>query len=436
MKKYFLLSDYLDINPDDLIKCNILNNFINDDSGYYICLEEIENSNIPEFNNYKTQYNNAIHTIRNELPSILKKGLFSEPKTICLGEVIYGHKGKGMQLSAIKEIKKEVEEHLDYYLDISKFIELAHVSKKIGRDSLNDLLSNVYIENLLVFTENKCSELNISDLDIYTYNGKDYKIKTYQEDNKPFPVIFFPLNIMKKYVYALTYNDLYLIGYKHRASIHKFDEKVNELSKEDFIKNTPLHILSKKIKNSDLNYSEVSKKRTLTGNSKYNNIDIYNEIKDDLIKLSLPQLNDNIEDISNYIYSTFEQIIQKIISIDAGKVKYDKVIVTDNYKQASAFICAKVNELLIAKGYSTKIIITRGNLFVINGKDYNQICIRTPYNISCIDDISDYKKLKEIKNSRRADYKIIICDPNDRFIKFVSDIPLNKRDKFYVLKAE
>ena len=433
MKKYLLLSDYLNISPEVLKQCNILNSFVNDDSGYYICLEEFKNSNIPEFANYENQYQASINLIRKESPEKLKKTLFSEPKYICLGESLIGHKGKGMQLIPIKAIKQEISSNPDYYLNETKLIELAHVSKKIGRDSLNDFLSNVYIENLLQFTENKCSELNIRNLSSFSFNNKSYMIRVYYENENIFPVVFFPQNVMKKYIYALTYNDLYDLGYEIKTTFYPFDKNASELKKEEFINKTPVSILSDKIKKGTLNYSSFRTRKTLEACEKYNNLDVYSEIKDDLLKISIPNIKDEIYDVVEYIYSLLSLILSKIMNKDIALAKPRKIIISDNYKQAAAFVGAKINELLICNVFQTKIIITRGGLFVIKNEKYHQICIRTSCNKSCVKDISTHRKLKAVKYSTRIDYKIIICDPNKNFQKYTNYIPANKKRHFLVL---
>ncbi len=427
MKKYTLLSDFLKINQETLTKNNILDNFVDNDSGFYICLKDIETSNMQEFINYKEKFKNAIEFIYSEPIKTLKSTLFAEPSIIFLGDVIYGHKGKGMQLEAIKAIKHEIKKNKDYYLDTSKFIELAHVSKKIGRDSLNDFLSNLYKEELLLFTERKCLEMSIVDLNSYTHNNKTYKIKTFNDNGTIYPIIFFPLNIMRKYVYVLTYNDLFNIGY----SYEKLERKIN---KETYLKTVSHKLLSKKIKSKEFDLTAINEYKNLKGSLKYNNLDIYNEIKDDLFTLTINGIKDNIEDISNYVVSTFNLIITKIISIDARKKRQDKIIATDNYKQASAYACSRINTLLQKNNYKTKIIITRGSLFVIKEKEYIQISIRTAYNFSCTNELYPNKKTREIKNSICKDYKIIICDPNNKFINYINKVPAEKRSKFYVLK--
>lgn len=434
MKKYELLSDFLNVDPNLLSKNNVLNTFIDNDSGYYMCLESIPYADLPEFFGFESKYVNAIIDINNLSVKELKLKLFSEPQYIHLGEVIYGFKGKGMRYKPIKQLKEEVQNNLEFYKKVENFEILSHISPQIGRDALNDFLSNVYLENLLLFTENKCKELNINNLNKFSYNGKEYLIKTYQSDTFLCPIIFYPLSIMKKYVYALTYNDLFTLGYEHRTSIHRFDKDIDNMSKEKFIKSTPVHTLSNLLKRKEINYESLKELRNKKNNEKYNNIDIYNLIKEELTEICLSSsLMDNPKDISDFIVTTVIPFLKRLINIDIGKKRKEKLICTDNYKQCLSFICARINSLLDKKSFLTRIIITRNNIYVLKINQYYQIVIRNAYNSSCVDEVSKQIKLKTIKQSKKMDHTILICDGNKLFNKFINQIPPENKNKFIVI---
>lgn len=426
MKKFQLLSDYLNISSSELSEHNILNNFVDDDSGYYISLEDIKKASLKEFSNYESIYKQAIDSIQNDSIEDLKKGLFAEPKFVYLGHVIFGHKGKGIRFQALKVLKNKITND---YFDIDNFELLGQISPQLGVDALNDFLSNMFLESLFMFTENKCKELNLDGLNLFYYDNKKYLIKTYYDHNgKTFPVIFYPKNIMRKYLYILTSKDIYRLSYAHKLDVECEGMSFDDIKSKPLDYFVPFFLQKRKI------YVDDKKEKTGKGNLRYNNIDAYNFIKKDLKNIdSLNNIQDDIFEVTNYFLDFSKEVVGKLVELDFKSSKHEKLICTDNYRQVLAYISNKMNELLLDNDYLTKFIITRNNIFIVKNSNYIQICVRTAYNISCINEVSYYKKVKEIQMKKRVGYKIIVCDPNDKFHNYVSQIKSSMKDHFIVI---
>lgn len=437
MIKYCRLSNYLNISKEVLEHNGILDSFIDDDSGVYLNLDKMKISSIKEFESTEVQYITTINLIIEKDTTWLKNNLFIEPKFCSLGDTMVGNKGKGMKTQSIVALKDSILKNPEYYKKMENFEKFPLASSKIGKDALNDFLCNVYFSNLLSFTERKCRELNITDLDVFNYKGVKYSIKTYKTKYGIYPVIFYPFELIEKNLYALTYDEIYRVGYEYRQRYVTIDDGKDITYKK--FKNEATHSeICDDIMGDKISIQNRKKLQKEFYDNRYNNLEIYDAASPLLKDLIIDGICDDIQSIEELFVNKARELSLVVMRLHKKALgnEQSKIINSINYKQAISYLAATLGKGLKNNNYKTEIIIRSDGIFICNTDEYIQIVIRTCVNRKCLNDVNYYKKLKAITSRKRLDYKLIIEDPNCKFDEFVSGMNVEKRSHFIKVVLE
>ena len=202
MEKYKKLSLLLNKSKEELERFNVADMFIDDDTGYYLDIDELLKVNEMNNNALMDTYLKAIREIKDLDKNIVYNKYFKEPEYCHLGTTLIGTYGKGLKHEAAYAIIQEIKSRFDFYKNPSNIYHLPRVWSSIGNDAINDMICNIFLEDLLTFTEIKCKEMKIKPKENFIFNNKSYNVLTYNKNNKTCPIIFYPKSALKKYIFV------------------------------------------------------------------------------------------------------------------------------------------------------------------------------------------------------------------------------------------
>ena len=421
MEKYKKLSLLLNKSKEELERFNVADMFIDDDTGYYLDIDELFKVEGMNKNDLMDTYIKSISEINTLDKDSVYNKYFKEPEYCHLGTTLIGTYGKGLKRKAAYAIIEEVKSRFEFYENPSNIYHLPRVWSSIGNDAINDMICNIFLEDLLTFTELKCKEMNIKPKENFIFNNKTYSVLTYKKINRTYPIIFYPKSALKKYIFVLTYEEIIDIYY------NKINKKI---TKKDIMR------LNKNFLYEEITHSDIEEKAKINRakrENNLNNIDLYNVFAEDIInQIDISNITDTIESVKNYAIDLMrEACINLIFYHDTifDKHIYNFINVT-HYKYVSSFICASINKELENNKYKTRIVCKDSGFYIHDQSSYIKIQIKTDYNNTCVKQQEDINNFSMIKYKENIKNIVIINNANKRANKYVDETIIENNFEF------
>lgn len=427
MEKYKKLSLLLNKSKEELERFNVADMFIDDDTGYYLDIDELLKVNEMNNNALMDTYLKAIRKIKDLDKNIVYNKYFKEPEYCHLGTTLIGTYGKGLKHEAAYAIIQEIKSRFDFYKNPSNIYHLPRVWSSIGNDAINDMICNIFLEDMLTFTEIKCKEMKIKPKENFIFNNKLYNVLTYNKNNKTCPIIFYPKSALKKYIFVLTYEEIIDIYY------NKINKKI---TKKDIMR------LNKNFLYEEITHSDIEEKAKINRakrENNLNNIDLYNVFAEDIInQIDISNITDSIDSVKNYAITLIREGCTRLISYHNtifDRHIYNFINVT-HYKYIVSFICVNINKELENKKFKTRILCKESGFYIYDSKSYIRIQIRTDYNSTCVKQKEDENKFSLLKDKENIMNIIIINNTNREAYNFLKDTTINDNYEFIVFDVD
>ena len=221
-----LLSDYLGIGHV-LDKNSIFDPILDEDSHFFINLQRLKKTTIPEFSNSYSkiqQYFRKIIKLLDRANSktskdtfyrqALKMFDFSEVNGICLGYA-KGISGSGFGVVLSHQVMSTAFDIVKSGVVDPEFFELLPLfQENVGPDRLSDMIATLILDDISAFTKRINSELGINQAEYPTlsFNG-EFLINPYKNDN----VLLVPIDILHKLPVAKSWEDIDYVVAQNQA---------------------------------------------------------------------------------------------------------------------------------------------------------------------------------------------------------------------------
>lgn len=215
-----LLSDYLGIGYK-LDANGVFDPILDEDSHFFINLQRLKNTSVPEFSNsydrIRAYFNNIIKLLdraqkKDKEDVFYKQALklfsFSEVNGICLGYA-KGISGAGFGPGLSKQVISTAYDIVKAGIDDPEFFELLPLfQENVGADRLSDMIATLILQDIRAYTKRVNSELGINPKRYkrFFFSG-DFLINPYKHDD----VLLVPIDILHKLPVAESWEDIELV---------------------------------------------------------------------------------------------------------------------------------------------------------------------------------------------------------------------------------
>lgn len=221
-----LLSDYLGIGYT-LDENGIFDPILNKDSHFFINLQRLKKTTVPEFiDSYKNIQNFFRKIIKlldkaqnkSKADTFYKQALqmfdFSEVNGICLGYA-EGSTGTGFSGELASQVMSTAYDIVKAGIDDPEFFELLPLfQEKVGADRLSDMIATLILDDIKTYTKRINHELGINHTQYkdIAFN-KDFLVNPYKNDD----LLLVPVDILHKLPVADSWEDIDLVVSQNNA---------------------------------------------------------------------------------------------------------------------------------------------------------------------------------------------------------------------------
>ncbi len=215
-----LLSDYLGLG-DELDLRGVFDPIMNEDSNFFINLQRLKKTSIPEFSNSYQRIQDYFRRIIKLLDKAqnadktdvfykqaLKLFDFSEVNGICLGYA-KGKKGTGFGPVLSKQVINTAFSIVKAGINDPEFFELLPLfQENVGADRLSDMIATLIIEDIKEYTKRVNNELGINSDNYPEYQFREgFLINPFKEDI----LLLVPIDVLHKLPVAESWEEIDLV---------------------------------------------------------------------------------------------------------------------------------------------------------------------------------------------------------------------------------
>lgn len=327
------ISEYLEVNPDQLKKLDVLDAVIGIDSNLFVDPHLLNKTNVPEFKESRKKLEKYFSNIITLLEASQQRNdrawreahrrlIFRELRGVSIGYGVKSSDGKAVGALLGRKLVETADEIIKMGIKDPAIFELLGLFEEgFGADRLSDMTISILKHDFFSYTESVTKTLQLKKAAKFKTMEREYLLPTHPDGKRP--LIFLPLSLLRDLPVALSWE-----GIDHVVSVNReLRARLNALIGEAWQRRT-------KIKKRDLRnliFSSPDNIKLLVGAYRKSRAGAYDTDKDpngylvwyELGRQFAEKYRLEIENKSPKTVAEVEEIVSKIIQQFKRQVEFN-----------------------------------------------------------------------------------------------------------------